>query len=276
MSDFADFLSSSDDPTAEFLARERAALGDEAALFGNDFVGTTSSTTSQLPIAPSVTPAFQQSVSPLFSSPSTISNSLPLAPIIPSVPTGSDYGSQNNYVSPTMMSTSMAPNSAQKIGFVNTGYSSINSLPIVPEPEPESIRKWKEEFQNIIAERDAKSEEKHQKIIAEAKDALERFYADYNDKKSKGIAKNRDLAKEPQAASSPTGNVWTAISKQIESASAPSTNSAALKKGSTNPVKSGSVDDKKAAAPKGKDLSRFKEVLGSLKQDPNAPGNQAV
>jgi hypothetical protein len=40
----------SDDPTADFLAREQAILGDEAALFGNALVSQTpAAAPSQLP-----------------------------------------------------------------------------------------------------------------------------------------------------------------------------------------------------------------------------------
>lgn len=48
MSDFGDFNSSSD-PTADFLARERAVLGDDADLFSSGDVGATAS--SAAPVA---------------------------------------------------------------------------------------------------------------------------------------------------------------------------------------------------------------------------------
>jgi hypothetical protein len=48
MSDFGDFNSSSDDPTADFLARERAVLGGDADIFttldNNDFTSGSIST----------------------------------------------------------------------------------------------------------------------------------------------------------------------------------------------------------------------------------------
>lgn len=58
MSDFGDFNSSMEDPTADFLAREKAALGDDADLFNNDIPSFSSPTPNQVPL-PSVTPTEQ-------------------------------------------------------------------------------------------------------------------------------------------------------------------------------------------------------------------------
>lgn len=58
MSDFGDFNSSMEDPTADFLARERVALGDDADLFANDSPSLSSPAPQQVPL-PSVTPTEQ-------------------------------------------------------------------------------------------------------------------------------------------------------------------------------------------------------------------------
>jgi hypothetical protein len=52
MSDFGDFNTPSEDPTADFLARERAALGEDADLFNtneNDLVSPSLDLTSSIP-----------------------------------------------------------------------------------------------------------------------------------------------------------------------------------------------------------------------------------
>lgn len=64
MSDFGDFSSSSD-PTADFLARERAVLGDDADLFSSGDV------------APTGSPA---PVADLMTSPSSAAAAVPTAP----------------------------------------------------------------------------------------------------------------------------------------------------------------------------------------------------
>jgi hypothetical protein len=38
-------------------------------------------------------------------------------------------------------------------------------------------------FDAKVVERDAKAKEKHDRMVVEAKEALERFYAEYNEKK---------------------------------------------------------------------------------------------
>jgi hypothetical protein len=58
MSDFGDFNSSMEDPTADFLAREKAALGDDADLFATDVPSFSSPAPNQVPL-PSVTPTEQ-------------------------------------------------------------------------------------------------------------------------------------------------------------------------------------------------------------------------
>lgn len=52
MSDFGDFNTPSEDPTADFLARERAALGDDADFFStndNDLISPSHDFTSPIP-----------------------------------------------------------------------------------------------------------------------------------------------------------------------------------------------------------------------------------
>ncbi|KAI8853139.1 clathrin light chain-domain-containing protein [Chytridium lagenaria] len=119
-------------------------------------------------------------------------------------------------------------------------------------------------------ERDSKSKKKHEEVLASAKDSLERFYAEYNEKKSKAVAKNKEaeslLLKQDDASAG--SNIWEKVVKQIElSTTSPST---LLK--SLESRQQGRQAAKKPAA-KHKDTSRLKSLLVSLKNDKNAPGN---
>ncbi|KAJ3046077.1 hypothetical protein HDV00_003827 [Rhizophlyctis rosea] len=268
MSDFGDFSSTppaatstpgfdtfgdASDPTADFIAREQAILGADAALFGND--GSVNLPSSDTTFG-------------------TSNTALGLdAPSFAPVPTA-DFGIP-----------------AQPIDFSNTGVSSAGSftsaipnLPPVPEPEqePEAIKEWRENFQNTIAERDAKSNEKHEAVLRKAKEDLERFYAEYNDKKEKSIKKNKDHEKSTIAARDDTtsGTVWERVAKQIEP-STPLTAGGGSTKGKVD-LKGAKLEDKSkdgkgaAAKPatKTRDTARMKQLIFNLRKDPNAPNGE--
>ncbi len=75
-------------------------------------------------------------------------------------------------------------------------------------------RAWRDDFKALIADRDAVSKTKHAALVKAAKDSLERFYAEYNEKKGRLMARNKEserVLKEkdgegPGAAS--TATVW--------------------------------------------------------------------
>jgi predicted aminopeptidase len=92
-------------------------------------------------------------------------------------------------------------------------------------------REWQEQFERKIQERDTKQREKHEGILKEAKEQLDKFYAEYSENKKKATKKEA----EPKS-----GNVWERIYKNIEKEKS--------------------------------DLTRFKQVLNSLRNDKNAPG----
>lgn len=144
-------------------------------------------------------------------------------------------------------------------------------IPQIPiqETEPEPIRLWRLEFETRIAERDAKSLEKHTEMLAVAKKSLDGFFADYNLKKEsskrggvKGIA---DDVK---------GTVWERVTKNVDltinTAAAP-TRDAKLReklalKAPTKETKEKVVEQKR------RDTSRMKALLINLAKDPKAPG----
>jgi Clathrin light chain len=75
-------------------------------------------------------------------------------------------------------------------------------------------RAWKESFEQTVQERDIKSKHKKEETLANAKNALERFYAEYNDKKQKTIARNKEMEKKvvneslAASGSDPNANIW--------------------------------------------------------------------
>jgi hypothetical protein len=52
-------------------------------------------------------------------------------------------------------------------------------------------RQWRENQKRIIAERDEQEQEKKNQILLQAREDIDKFYEDYNDKKQKAIEENR-------------------------------------------------------------------------------------
>ncbi|CAO3687690.1 unnamed protein product [Umbelopsis vinacea] len=214
MSDFGDFNSSMEDPTANFLAREKAALGDDADLFATDR-----------------NPYRATGIKGIFT---IIAN--PLSPPI------AGFGS----ISPTPAADYSAFESefpaAEEL---ETSEAFINASTI-PDVEPEVVRQWREKQKELVAERDAESEEKKHEIVQKARQAIDEFYEDYNDKKQKAIELNRekednDQSEREKAAS---GTVWERITREIDFKSTSSS----------------------------RDVSRMKQLMMDLKKDSRAPG----
>ncbi|KAI9094721.1 clathrin light chain-domain-containing protein [Phlyctochytrium arcticum] len=279
MSEFGDFVTTdgglpmAEDPTADFLAREQAALGADAALFGNSL------STDNFPPTESreAENAFafagenNQSELPVFSPNQTADASFAFESTAANEgETGGVYGidTQENTVN-----------------FDHTGVSSVGSA-FSPakrdiEPESDNIRQWREDFNAKIAERDAKLKEKHQATLDAAKEAIERFYAEYNEKKNKSIQKNKEAEKRGTAEREDTasGNIWDRVVRQIETTSQATTSASSkarvdLKQG--RPTDDKGKDSKAAKqALKTRDTARMKQLLMSLKKDPKAPGVEA-
>ncbi|KAJ3021395.1 hypothetical protein HKX48_008625 [Thoreauomyces humboldtii] len=215
MSEFGDFVTTdataggfgSDDPTADFLAREQAVLGADAALFGNDYAGTPVASTpagfGAFDAAPSGGNGFDAGGFGDASGGGPVQNNDAFGR------TGFD---ENAFPSDLNLAA------AVPLPFNNTGVSSSDSYnpgsaveaPREPEAEPEVIKEWREGFANLVADRDAKSKKKHEDMLNQAKEALERFYADYNEKKNKSISRNKDQEKKAIAEREDTtsGTVW--------------------------------------------------------------------
>ena len=172
-----------DDPTADFLAREQAILGADAALFDNpitsDIVGEEGFDST--PFQPAENLVFED----------------------PSVNFESNNQDSSSFFDPSMEISPAFPLPPKQ------QFSQVIETPKVLEPSKEMIA-WQERFEQQISERDQKESEKHERVLKEAKDALDRFYAEYNEKKEKAIQKNKELERNLIATRTQKlqGNVW--------------------------------------------------------------------
>ncbi|KAJ2702156.1 Clathrin light chain, partial [Coemansia spiralis] len=191
------------DPMAEFLARERAALGDAAAQFQSGSSG------QPTPLPQSDAGSFSPSHSAAFS------------------PTNGDASS---VFSPPAAATSPPP----------------------PPPRASEFEKeWQSKHRDAIAARDRAAEAKHGEIVAEARQAIDKFYEEYNEKKDKAIADNR-ASQDVEAQAADRGELWERTVRQIDLA----TKGAAI------------------AVAETRDTSRMRDLLQDLRRDADAPGNK--
>ncbi|KAF9435229.1 hypothetical protein BGZ76_006664 [Entomortierella beljakovae] len=255
----ADF--GSDDPTADFLAREQAILGGDA-----DFLASLSSAAVTSPPKSgddfeSSFPSFADHESSIVSPPGS---GKPIStPVIAVAADDDDFGAFHaDY--PAIETTESAPVNqafAASIPIQATGASAgfRSPSPALSHPQfktqevPEVIKEWREKQAAIVSEKDEISETKRQETIGAAHEAIDRFYEDYNNKKSKLLAENRDkeaefLAKRDDVSS---GTQWERINRHLDSS--PAAVAAALKAGR-------------------RDTSRMRDLLRDLEKDPNAPG----
>ncbi|TPX46637.1 hypothetical protein SeMB42_g02312 [Synchytrium endobioticum] len=269
------------DETADFLAREQQALGDDAAFFHNE----QNASPSQQSALPTQTGQDDWGTFDISSAASSARD-------FPSTfqPAQSPNAQMSSYSPSSTGSASMslAGDAGGTVSFVSshsTGHAGGASRAIADVEEPDVIKEWRERFQQQIEERDFKSKTRHAETVAAAKQSLERFYNDYNADKSKGVAKNRELEKKEADKRDDVdkGNVWERAVKHIETAaSSTSGNLARLK--ASKPATPGSALEKEEAKEKTKsgsgsarvrvrDTARMKEVLKSLIKDgANAPG----
>ncbi|KAJ3274729.1 hypothetical protein HDV01_002251 [Terramyces sp. JEL0728] len=234
MADFGDFTNADSDPTADFLAREQAILGADAALFGNPMETT--------PAAPK---QWETPTDDLL-----FGDTPAEQPLIESNPSPVDFGALQQ---PVDFGT---PISFQQDSLQESVAQSIPEP--VQEVQSQALLDWQVEFDRKVVERDEMAKDKHGRILNEAKEALDRFYAEYNEKKQKSIARNKELEKNLIAArdDNTSGTVWERVLKQVEGSQ----------------KKQDKKDDKKKEKVVKADTSRFKQVLVSLKNDKDAPG----
>lgn len=123
------------------------------------------------------------------------------------------------------------------------------STNINSESEPEVITQWRERQAAQIERRDNNSARKKEETVQKARQAIDDFYDNYNNKRDKAIVSIRKeqeefLAKRDETTSG--GTSWERIAKLI--------------------------DTKDTKAVRGdRDVSRMRELLLTLKKDKNAP-----
>ncbi|KAL1916307.1 uncharacterized protein VTP21DRAFT_5924 [Calcarisporiella thermophila] len=259
MSDFDNFTSANDDPTADFLARERAVLGDDADLFAPQ--ETTNATTGSS-LEPDTLNIGGFGEADNISTMATVS----------SPPNTADL---SGMLSPT---SSMRSGGGANVSSGGADYGSLSEFPpveninggyTIPEIEPEIIRhvlldhskmlhqatnfftlnrEWRERRQHEIAERDAESERKRNETIQKARQAIDQFYEDYNTKKDQTARQNRAAEKEffDKRDDTTSGTVWERVLREVD------------------------VNSKTTKSTR--DVSRMKQLMLSLKKDPQAPG----
>lgn len=120
------------------------------------------------------------------------------------------------------------------------------------EEEPEVVREWRERRNLAIQHREEVAATRKEETIKAAHQAIDDFYENYNNKKEKGIAQTRNEAEEFLAKREDTsagGTAWERIAKLVDL-------SGKGTKGGTS----------------GSGKERFRDLLLSLRKDPNAPG----
>ncbi|KAI9367532.1 clathrin light chain [Aspergillus egyptiacus] len=175
----------------DFLARERALLGDDAEQFATaqDHVASSTDVNNDELLGPEEASAAPE-VSGFESS-------------FPAIDT------QNEQVAPGGTITgSGAP-------FPPTGYSSYQA----PEEEPEPVREWRAKRDADIARRAEISNEKKESTIKKAQEDIDDFYVSYNNKTDKLRAQTRAEAEQfiaNRENTSAGGTSWERIAKLVD------------------------------------------------------------
>ncbi|KAJ2728921.1 Clathrin light chain [Coemansia sp. D1744] len=176
-----------DDPMEEFLARERAALGQDAEQFQS---GPTSAVLS---------PTMSEQASDVAILP-TLN---PISPSFTSVSSSAFPSSQTSTPAP------QAPSPASQA-------LSPASQALSPPPA-QFDQEWQSTHRAEITSRDETSAAKHADTVKEAQRAIDTFYAEYNERKDRAIEENRAQQEiETQAAT--RGTLWERVGKQIDMA----------------------------------------------------------
>ncbi|PNY28021.1 Clathrin light chain [Tolypocladium capitatum] len=178
---------SADPSTDDFLAREKAALGDDADLFAtsNDAATLGEHSGDLLAQADNAQSTFESQFPDLAS---------------PSAGTGAHPGG-SSITGPSVS--------------YNSGYQTR----VDDEEEPEVIKEWRERRDAQIAKRAEQFAAQKEETIKEAQQNIDDFYENYNTKKEKGIAQTRKEAEQFLASREDTvsgGTSWDRIAKLVD------------------------------------------------------------
>ena len=163
-------------------------------------------------------------------------------------------------------------------------------------------REWREKQNEIIAERDEAAKRRHEETIKKAREDIDKFYDDYNEKKEKNSKENR-ANQEIGLQQITTGNLWERVLRQIDLASKhvasqsgenesskslafgnskssssqahiqspfPQSQKRSILGSSTNLGQSSITGSESLAHTR--DTTRMRELLQDLKKNPKAPG----
>ncbi|ORZ35505.1 clathrin light chain-domain-containing protein [Catenaria anguillulae PL171] len=298
MADFGDF--SSGDPTADFLARERAILGDAAAEFSGTSTSAATGAAASTGLPPEMAAfppvdAFATggsgsgaaaATADIFGGGAGATVADGGADVFGAAPVAS--GGAGPWVPPATMGMSLPlPSSpAQGSSIMGGGQSPVSTTtstpaPAMPDMETEAIRQWRESFQQTIAERDAAEARAKADAIAKAKADIDKFYEEYNSKRERALQESKVLQERMVADMNDTqsGTFWERVVKNIEIVSTSgdkakgSGDKADKDAGAKMPSNAAKKQPGGQAAGNQKDITRFKQVLLALKADKNtAPG----
>ncbi|KAM0792825.1 hypothetical protein ACM66B_002591 [Microbotryomycetes sp. NB124-2] len=143
---------------------------------------------------------------------------------------------------------------AQQTSNYSQPAGAFSGIPQPQEEESEFIKNWKVKQAEEIARREEESARKKEETIVKAQNAIDNFYKDYNAQKEKAIAQNKEdeaLFNEKRTEELAKGTTWERICNLIELQDSRSKTTTRSKQ----------------------DLTRFKEILLSLKREgETAPG----
>ncbi|KAJ1943662.1 Clathrin light chain, partial [Linderina pennispora] len=164
-----------------------------------------------------------------------------------------------------------APAAPAPAASVSNPASSAQASPAVAQ-DSGFLQEWQVKQKDAVEERDRVSNERHEAIVKEARESIDKFYDEYNEKKDRAIQENRATQEiEIQAANS--GNLWERAMKQIDLATKAAQDT---QKSSGSPFGSTAQVSRQAsqsAAPAAtRDTVRMRELLQDLKRDKEAPG----
>ncbi|KAJ2107032.1 Clathrin light chain [Coemansia sp. RSA 455] len=207
------------DPTADFLAQERAALGDAADFFQ----------VADTPTPQQTTPSF-----------STSDAFVPT----PSIAESTEVFGQSDRIQSPISVTRTSP----------------------PTVSSEFEQEWQGKQREIVNDRDLAATAKHETMVQEAQQAVDKFYEEYNEKKDRAIELNR-ANQEIELQSASKGGLWERVVKQIDLATKASQDQKA--NAGTATARSPTQQQQQQGT---RDTSRMRELLQDLKRDPEAPG----
>ncbi|WWD16974.1 hypothetical protein CI109_101408 [Kwoniella shandongensis] len=279
----------SDDPTADFLAREKAALGEDADFFASGAPPSAPSGIDAFPDfdAPSPAPAKPPSPQPqgIDAFPDLTSSAPGGSEVRVTGVSGTgedqdreqfesqfpDLSGEVGYeaapkpvfdamsaqpygASPYPPTAAPKPRSAQSILPPPTFN---NILPSSTEEETEPIKAWRAKQSEEIKKRDEADQKRREEMSNKAEKAIDQFYEDYNKMKERNIRENKENEAaylEKLGEGIAKGTAWERITELIS-----------LENSQSKTIR--------PSVPGGSDLARMKEILLALRREGDkAPG----